>query len=123
MDIAFVNQFLALAAKRTLIHFTGSEDTLKPMYLQPDRALFLAENLQIVLKVYMADNVLQHEYEIAQKAASIGVPIPTIIGFEPGQPAVLAMKQVIGHPLSSHHKSAAKETGTFLQRFHTLHAH
>ncbi len=51
MDNAFVNQALEVAAKRTLTHLTGSEDTLKPLYLQPDRALFLAENRRIILKV------------------------------------------------------------------------
>jgi hypothetical protein len=50
MDSEFVNQDLELAAKRTLTHITGSEDSLKPLYLQPDRALFLAENLRIILK-------------------------------------------------------------------------
>jgi hypothetical protein len=52
MDSEFVNQDLELAAKRTLTYITGSEDSLKPLYLQPDRALFLAENLRIILKVY-----------------------------------------------------------------------
>jgi aminoglycoside phosphotransferase (APT) family kinase protein len=123
MDNIFVNQELELAAKRTLTRITGSEDTLKPLYLQPDRALFLAEKLRIVLKVYVAEKILQHEYDIAQKAASMGVPIPEIIGFEAGEPAVLAMKQVIGHPLSSHNKFAAKEAGKYLRRFHALSAH
>ena len=123
MNNAFINQELELAAKRTLTRITGSEDTLKPLYLQPDRALFLAEKLRIVLKVYIAEKILQHEYDIAQKAASMGVPIPEIIGFEAGEPAVLAMKQVIGHPLSSRDKFAAKEAGKYLQRFHTLSAH
>ena len=123
MDNAFVNPDLERAAKRALTHFTGLEDSLKPLYLQPDRTLFLAENLQVVLKVYMAGNTLRHEYEIAQIAESIGVPIPNMIGFDSGQPAVLGMKQVIGHPLSSHYKSAAKEAGTYLQRFHTIGAH
>jgi aminoglycoside phosphotransferase (APT) family kinase protein len=123
MDDEFVNQELELAAKRTLTHITRLEDTLKPLYLQPDRVLFLAENLRIVLKVYMAGKALQREYDIAQKAASIGVPIPKMLGFEAGQPAVLAMRQVIGHPLSSRHQFAAKEAGKHLQRFHTIGAH
>jgi aminoglycoside phosphotransferase (APT) family kinase protein len=118
-----VNQDLELAAKRTLTHFTGLEDTLKSLYLQPDRALFLSESLQIVLKVYVASNALQYEHDIAQTVESIGVPIPKIIGFEAGQPAVFAMKQVIGQPLSSHHKSAAKEAGKYIQRFHSISAH
>jgi aminoglycoside phosphotransferase (APT) family kinase protein len=123
MDKEFVNQELEFAAKRTLTHLTGSEDSLTPLYLQPDRALFLAENLRIIFKVSMEEKTLQHEYAIAQKVASIGVPIPEILGFEAGQPAVLAMKQVMGHPLSSHTQSAAKEAGNYLQRFHTLGAH
>src|SRR6266849_4494976 len=66
MNNAFINQELELAAKRTLTRITGLEDTLKPLYLQPDRALFLAEKLCIVLKVYMAEKILQHEYDVAQ---------------------------------------------------------
>ena len=54
MNKAFVNQELEFAAKRTLTHITGSEGTLKSLYLQPDRAVFLAENTGIILKVYMA---------------------------------------------------------------------
>ncbi len=123
MDNTLGNQELALAAKRTLAHITWSEESLKPLYLQPDRALFLAEKLGIVLKVYMAGKTLQREYAIAQKAESIGVPIPKIIGFEAGQPAVLAMKQIIGHPLSSRNTFAAKEAGRYLQRFHDIGAH
>jgi hypothetical protein len=114
MDDEFVNQELELAAKRTLAHITRLEDTLKTQYLQPDHALFLAENLRIILKIYMADKALQREHDIGQKAASIGVPIPKMLGFEAGQPAVLAMKQVIGHPLSSHNQFAAKEAGRYL---------
>ncbi len=123
MDNGYVNQELELAAKRALIHITGLKDSLKPLYLQSDRALFLAENLRIVLKVYMADKALQHEYDITQKAASVGIPVPKMLGFEAGPPAVLAMKQVIGHPLSSRSKFAAKEAGRYLQRFHAIGAH
>lgn len=117
------NPALEIAAKRTLTHIAGSEDTLKPLYLQPDRALFLAENHHIVLKVYMSGKTLQHEYDVAQKVEASEIPIPEIIGFEAGQPAVLAMKQVIGHRLSSHYKVAAKEAGKYLQQFHNIGAH
>src|SRR5262249_6094959 len=98
-------------------------DTLTPLYLQPDRALFLAENLHIIFKVYMAGKALQREYSIAQKAGSIGIPIPGMLGLEAGPPAVLAMKQGIGQPLSSRNPCAAKEAGSYLQRFHTIGAH
>jgi len=43
MANTFANQALEIAAKRTLVRLTGSEEILKPLYLQPDRALFLAE--------------------------------------------------------------------------------
>jgi aminoglycoside phosphotransferase (APT) family kinase protein len=118
-----VHKELELAAKRTLIHITGSTDNLKPLYLQPGRALYLAENLHIILKVYMTDKPLQRDYDIAQKAASIGLPIPKILGFEAGQPAVFAMQQVIGRPLSSRNPIAEKEAGKYLQRFHAIGAH
>ena len=122
MDNESVNQQLELAAKRTLSRITGSQETLKPLYLQPDRAVYLAENLRIILKVYQAGNALQHEYEIARKAASIGIPTPQILGYKAGEPAVLAMRQVIGRPLSSRYPLAALEAGKYLQRFHTLSA-
>lgn len=123
MSKEFVNQELEVAAKRTLTHITKSEDTLQCLYLQPDRAVFYAENVGIILKVYMEGKTLQREYDIAQQVASIGVPIPKILGFEAGQPAVLAMKHVRGHPLSSRNPLAAKEAGKYLQRIHTLGAH
>jgi hypothetical protein len=120
---AFFNQDLEAAAKKMLTHLTRSEDILKPLYLQPDRAIFLAENLRIILKVYLAGKALQREFVILQKAASIGVPIPETLGFAVGPPSVLAMKQVLGHPLSSCTPCAAKEAGKYLQLFHTLGAH
>jgi len=119
---AFVNHTLEAAAQRTLTHLIGSEDTLKPLYLQPDRAVFLVENRSIVLKVYMTGTTLQREYATAQKAASIGVPIPKMLGLEVGPPDVLAMEQVFGYPLSSRNPLAAKEAGRYLQRLHTLEA-
>ncbi|MBO0782929.1 MAG: phosphotransferase [Ktedonobacteraceae bacterium] len=118
-----MNNSLENAAKSILAHIAGTEEPLTPLYLQPDRALFLAKHLHIVLKVYTAANTLQYDYEIAQKAASIGIPIPEVLGFEAGPPAVLAMRQVVGHPLSSRTPLAAKEAGKYLQHFHELGAH
>jgi aminoglycoside phosphotransferase (APT) family kinase protein len=123
MNEEYVNQELELAAKRTLAHISGSDNTLKPLYLQPDRAIFLAGNVDIILKVYVEGKTLQYEYDIAQNVASIGVPIPRILGFEAGQPAVLAMKYVRGHPLSSRYPLAAREAGEYLQRIHSISAH
>ncbi len=43
---------LEQAAKRTLAKIIGADEMLKPLYQQPDRAIFLAENAEIILKVY-----------------------------------------------------------------------
>ena len=123
MDNKYLDRDLELAARRALRYITGSEAALKPLYLQSDRALFLAENLHIVLKVYLAVKVLQREYAIAQKAASIGIPVPKMLGFEAGPPAVLAMEQVTGRSLSSRSQFAAREASKYLQRFHSIGAH
>jgi hypothetical protein len=79
MDTAFVNRELEAVAKRTLIHIAEAVDTLQPLYLQPDHALFLAENLHIIFKVYMIGNALQHEDAIAQKVGATGVPTPEML--------------------------------------------
>src|SRR5258708_20233695 len=71
MDNAFVNHALEVAAKRTLTHLTWSEDTLKLLYLQPDRSLFLAENRRITLKFYTEATPLQHSYATPQHLPSI----------------------------------------------------
>jgi hypothetical protein len=72
MDNTFVNHELEAAAKKILIHLIDSEDTLISLYLQPDRAIFLAEHLHLVFKVYLDEKVLQHEKESALKLALDG---------------------------------------------------
>jgi len=123
MDHTFINPTLKAAAQNMLAHLTGSKDSLKPLYLQPDRALFLAEGQRIVFKVYTAEATLRHEYASMQKAASIGVPTAEILAFEAGSPTVITMKQVSGQPLSSRYPGAAREAGRYLQLLHTLEAH
>ncbi len=122
MNSPSINPALEEAAKKTLIRLTRLEDTLTPLYLQPDRAIFLAEERRIILKVYIEGTILQREYATAQKAASIGIPIPKMLGLEIGEPTVLAMEHIPGHPLSSRNPDAAKEAGRYLQRFHSLEA-
>ncbi|GCE23072.1 aminoglycoside phosphotransferase family protein [Dictyobacter kobayashii] len=120
MNKEISNQELIFAAKRTLGRINQSEETLQSLYLQPDRAIFLAEKEGIILKVYMEEKTLRYEYNIAQKVAVIGVPIPEILGFAAGQPGVLAMKYVKGYPLSSLYPLAAQSAGMYLQRVHNL---
>lgn len=103
-----------------LTRITGSREPLKPLYLQPDRAIFLAEEAHIILKAYSDVQALQLDYTVAQQAASAGLPTPEILNFEAGPPAVFAMRQVIGVPLSSHYPDAAREAGAYLRRLHGL---
>ncbi len=75
---------LELAAKRTLAKITSSEETLKPLYLQPDRAIFLTADSDIILKVYVEGRTLEKEYATAQKAQARGVPVPGMLMFSRG---------------------------------------
>ncbi|GHO70090.1 hypothetical protein KSC_089820 [Ktedonobacter sp. SOSP1-52] len=114
------NHSLALAATDMLTRLTGSREPLKPLYTQPDRAIFLAEEARIILKVYSDVRALRCDYKVAQQAASAGLPTPKILNFEAGPPAVFAMRQVIGVPLSSHYPDAAREAGVYLRCLHGL---
>lgn len=115
---------LEQAATRTLVKLIDidTEEALIPLYIQPDRAVFLAENAGIVLKVYLHGKTLAQEYATAQKAQAMGVPIPKILLLETTYPGVLAMKYVVGEPLSSADRAATREAGSYLERFHALKA-
>ncbi len=56
----------------------------------------------------------------ARKAQARGVPIPEILMLETTQTTVLAMKQVIGDPLSSNDSTAAREAGKYIEQFHAI---
>lgn len=111
---------LEIAARQTLAKLTNSEEILRPLYLQPDRAIFLAEKARIILKVYVQAKTQQQEYRTMQRARATGIPLPEVFLLETGSPAVLAMQQVIGRPLSSEDAAAAKEAGAHLEQFHHL---
>jgi len=111
---------LRLSALACLAEFTDSAARLQPLYLQPDRAVYLAEHSGIVLKVYVDAELLRQEWRATQAARSAGVPTPELLAFVPGPPAVIAARYVAGQPLSSAHLLAARETGGLLERFHRL---
>ena len=115
-----MNNHLEQAAQRTLAKITGSEEALKPLYLQPDRAIFLASNSGIILKVYIEGHSLQRERATMQQVQASRVPIPEIVLLDIAQPSVLAMKYVAGHYLSSKNINAAKEAGMYIEKFHRL---
>lgn len=111
---------LADAARHGLARYTTAEEPLRPLYLQLDRAVFLAAGAQIVLKVYADGALLRREWAMARQARALGIPTPDLLGFEDGPPAIFAMRQVVGEPLSSRRPLAAREAGALLARFHGL---
>jgi aminoglycoside phosphotransferase (APT) family kinase protein len=114
------NSKLELAAKTSITKYVGKPEALTPLYVQPDRAIFLAASSQIVLKVYADKTALQKEIKVAREAQAVGVPTPEIIGFDIDELAVITMKQVIGTPLSTANKNAIQEAGNYLRKFHRI---
>jgi len=111
---------LEQAAQRTLAQLTHGQETLKTLYLQPDRAIFLAENAGLIFKIYTEGDILQHEYTVAQRVQAAGVPIPEIVFFERDHYTTFAMKYVAGIPLTSQHRRAAQEAGKYMSLFHNI---
>jgi aminoglycoside phosphotransferase (APT) family kinase protein len=111
---------LKLAALGCLARLTGEEEELQALYLQPDRAVYLAECAGIVLKVYADDVLLSREWRAARMARAAGVPTPELLAFVAGPPAVIAMRRVVGQPLSSAYPEAAREAGRVLGWLHGI---
>lgn len=107
-------------ARRVLADLTGASEPLRARYLQPDRAVYLAEGAGIVLKVYAEADLLRRDWEATGAARAAGVPTAEPLAFVPGPPAVYAMRHVAGRPLSSRDGAAAREAGAALARFHRL---
>ena len=111
---------LEAAASGYLRSLTGAAEVLRALYRQSDRAVYLAERSRIVLKVYADGPTLERELAVARRASSAGVPVAEFLGFAAGPPAVLAMRQVVGQPLSPGLPDAARNAGMQLARFHRL---
>jgi aminoglycoside phosphotransferase (APT) family kinase protein len=111
---------LELAAKTSLTKYVGKLEALTPLYIQPDRATFLAASSQLILKVYVDKTALQKEVEVAREAQAAGVPTPEMIGLDIDELAVLTMKRVKGAPLSIQNKKAIQEAGKYLRKFHGI---
>ncbi|MFC1621999.1 phosphotransferase family protein [Patescibacteria group bacterium] len=108
------------AAKQALPKRVKIENTLKILLSQPDRAIFLAEESKLVLKVYKDKNALEKEYLMAQKAQKMDIPVPEMMGLDVGNLTVLVMKYVNGSPLTSNNVKAALEAGKYLELFHSI---
>ncbi len=114
------NSKLELAAKTSITKYAGKSEALTPLYVQPDRAIFLAMSSRFVLKVYVDKTALQKEVEVARQAQAAGVPTAEMIGLDIDELAVLTMKQVMGTPLSTQNKNAIQEAGKYLRKFHSI---
>ncbi len=110
----------SLLAKNILKKYFKVDDDLEPLYIQPDRQVFLAPKLKVVLKIYVEGDALKREFDATQKAAEAGVPTATVLGFEQGSPSVLLLKYVSGESISSKKPLAAKEVGKYLEQFHQI---
>lgn len=115
----FTNK-LEIAAQKSLENYVGQTEALTLLYVQPDRAIFLANASGVVLKVYLDKAPLQKEYEVARMAQIAGVPTAEMIGLDVGECTVLTMKRVIGIPLSIDTKNSTKESGRYLRQFHCM---
>ena len=112
---------LAATARRYLSGIAAGEEEVRTLYLQPDRAVFLAAQSGIVVKVYAEHDLLRRDWEFARLARSAGLPTAEPLAFDPGPPALFAMRRVFGQPLGAGH-TAAGAAGAFLARFHRLEA-
>lgn len=111
---------LEAAAQHCLARLSDAGVPLRALYRQPDRAIYLAEASCIVLKVYVDAAALRREWAVAQRARAAALPVPELLAFAPGPPAVIAMRHVAGRPLTSGQSDAAREAGALLARFHRL---
>lgn len=108
------------AAKQSLFKHTKTNDTLEVLLHQPDRAIFLAKDTKLVLKVYEDKNALEKEYLMIQKIHKMGIPVPEILGLDVGNLTVLVMRYVEGSPLTSSNAKATLEAGKYLELFHSM---
>lgn len=110
---------LELVARRWIATTHFPDEPLRPLYLQPDRAVYLLEAADVVIKVYADQDLLQRDWETTQLARGVGVPTPDAIDFVHGSPALYAMRRARGRPLATG-DAAAQEAGAVLARLHSL---
>jgi aminoglycoside phosphotransferase (APT) family kinase protein len=96
---------------------------LRPLAADVGRAVFAATGAggELVVKAYDDARALAHEVTVLGLARGRGVPVPEVLAFEPGPPAVIVMTRLRGSPLSSTMGEApAAEAGAVLRRLHGL---
>lgn len=117
-----INTLFEEIAHKALRQIIQNDEGLKPLYVQPDRAIYLASSSKIILKVYSETELLQKEFDMYSLAQSIGVPTPYVYELVKSNPSVLVLEALDGIPITSEHKEAAYEAGKYLEKFHKLSA-
>jgi aminoglycoside 2''-phosphotransferase len=118
-----VNQKFKNSALLALKQITNIEEELKELYVQPDRAIYLAPNQKLIFKVYSEGSVLKKEADMLIKAREVKVLVPKVIALIEEEPTVLVMEAIEGSPLTEKSVDAAREFGEYIERFHNLEAH
>jgi len=103
----------------------GERAGLTPLGTQRGRAVFaaVAAGIDVVAKAYHDAPALAHEARVLDLARGRGAPVPEVLAFDPGPPAVIVMTRLPGDPLASAMGEApAVEAGAALRRVHELRA-
>jgi aminoglycoside phosphotransferase (APT) family kinase protein len=98
-------------------------DLQEPLSADRGRAVFAATaaGVDLVVKAYEDAPALTHEARVLERMRGLGVPVPEVLAFEPGPPAVIVMTRLPGGPLvSAMGDSAAAEAGAALRLVHGL---
>lgn len=117
------NQEFKNAALQALKQFSQQKEDLKELYIQPDRAVYLAPTQKLIFKVYSDKSLLQKEADMLNKAKEVGMLVPEVIALINGEPTILVMEAIEGSPITEESENAAKEVGQYLERFHSLESH
>jgi aminoglycoside phosphotransferase (APT) family kinase protein len=112
-----------LEAARAAVRAAGRPGSnLTSRWFTEGRAIFFQGRPvpPVFVKVYRQASALAHEVAMLDRAASVGIPIPSRMLFQAGPPAVFITRMVDGVRLSSDYPVAAEETGRLLRLFHAL---
>jgi aminoglycoside phosphotransferase (APT) family kinase protein len=96
---------------------------LHPLASGRGREVFAATaaDVGLIVKAYEDAPALAHEARVLELARDRGVPVPDVLAFEPGPPAVIVMTRLRGEPLTSAlGETAAAEAGAALRLVHGL---
>lgn len=120
LDLKQVDLHTHLKAARLALGHAGLDaDRLVVLAAVQERATFRAG--RAVVKVDSDARRLKHELAMMTAARGVGVPVPGVIAFERGSPAVLVMQHMPGEALRpAHGPEPVREVGRLLRRLHSL---